>query len=951
MKATGSTTTTPSKLLAAGLALVAAVAVIHPAAQAQEAAPSPTPGGVHGLKASASTGGAVRLSEPTAADAWAQVGKSVEATAGAYGFTAEARSHRLRGREATLRLEFLGDGDEVLASFRSGRVFGDRDWTPMVGYGVAPEGSRRVRLLLALEGEGERGRGTAAGWAEFRNPRLSPAPRVTVKGPRHGVVTAGRSLSVTLSVGDTPEGVRWSARLLDLFGRILVIWEAPAGKRHQDFQGLPPGYYELDWRLDFADGAPPVGERERFAVLDGEPRPSGSPFAVDAGLSLAAAKQPGAAADLARLLDRIGLVTVRDRLRTAAAFPEAGTSHLDAFVRAARAQGAAGLTVDQVVHDLPPWMSAAPDQPRAAAAAPEDLRQLYGLFEQAARELGPEVAYWEVWNEPDVDFFAGRPEEFAGMLKAAYLGVKKGNPAAEVLLGGVAGPPGPWLDRLFAAGAADYYDLFNWHSYRPYATIADDAEAFRGLQQRHGVDLPQWLTETGDPTGPGLAAEREQAALYVKRTVVGLDSGVEKVFPFYLFPYRRPGEDGFGLLDDEERPLPALPVLAAMTRMLGRGAPLGHEAGPGAGLWWFDSGEGPVAVTWSDEEVDWPASLAAAKVRDLSGNPLAQPTKLGPEPVYLAGMRPPDSLVAPPRPPRRRRAAEDLDRLGLVVDLRVQPAADGPLSSRQREEPVGIVPGDRLPAQLALYNFSSRPAAVTLDVEVPKGWRVEGGAEKRTVAPGDRQVLPLTVRVGKQVDLERTAWLRVTASAPGFTVAPTAAALAADRERLPWRTVRSLLSGAKDRGLWSAHSTAEVGVTLDPEGAGGGLRLAFTSSAEGGGWGFAAREVAGRDHLSRGQGLRLTTAAPRARAAALVVDLETAAQETYRAFLPAAEGQPGGATRVLLWSDFSQVGGEGAGKRLDPAAVRQVAVGVQLPGPGVVGPLVLGPVEVVKVGR
>ena len=30
---------------------------------------------------------------------------------------------------------------------------------------------------------------------------------------------------------------------------------------------------------------------------------------------------------------------------------------------------------------------------------------------------------WELWNEPDIGFFAGRAEEYVGLLKAGFLGI------------------------------------------------------------------------------------------------------------------------------------------------------------------------------------------------------------------------------------------------------------------------------------------------------------------------------------------------------------------------------------------------------------------------------------------------------------------------------------------------------------------------------------------------
>ncbi len=52
---------------------------------------------------------------------------------------------------------------------------------------------------------------------------------------------------------------------------------------------------------------------------------------------------------------------------------------------------------------------------------------------------GRNVRYWEIWNEPDLcHFWGGTPEEYARMLKVAYLVIKNRDPQATVIWGGLA---------------------------------------------------------------------------------------------------------------------------------------------------------------------------------------------------------------------------------------------------------------------------------------------------------------------------------------------------------------------------------------------------------------------------------------------------------------------------------------------------------------------------------
>lgn len=97
----------------------------------------------------------------------------------------------------------------------------------------------------------------------------------------------------------------------------------------------------------------------------------------------------------------------------------------------------------------------------------------------------PTVMFWELYNEPDAtDLFVGYegwgeyPQQYVDMLRRAKTAVKRANPNAKILLGGVAHdwfqPDGPfvesWIDDVLSYGAADYFDIFNFHA---YPTAAD----------------------------------------------------------------------------------------------------------------------------------------------------------------------------------------------------------------------------------------------------------------------------------------------------------------------------------------------------------------------------------------------------------------------------------------------------------------------------------------------
>ncbi len=122
------------------------------------------------------------------------------------------------------------------------------------------------------------------------------------------------------------------------------------------------------------------------------------------------------------------------------------------------------------------------------------------------------INYVILWNEPNLALEWGfrqvDPEEHVNMLQQAYLGAKRGNPAVQVLGGAVAptlepvGSPNgmhdlTFLERMYAAGLADTYDILSIHSYglgHPH----DEAPAAERLNYRRAELVRDLMVRNGD---------------------------------------------------------------------------------------------------------------------------------------------------------------------------------------------------------------------------------------------------------------------------------------------------------------------------------------------------------------------------------------------------------------------------------------------------------------------
>jgi hypothetical protein len=230
-----------------------------------------------------------------------------------------------------------------------------------------------------------------------------------------------------------------------------------------------------------------------------------------------------------------------------------------------------GLTPLPILAYTAPWASSGPNGDRACP--PTDLR-FYARFvyESVARYKG-DIKYWEVWNEPNIGFFAGSIPQYVDLLKAASIAARQADPDCHILFGGMAGVDLRFARRCYEHGAAPYFDVMACHPYQWGRTFNDGwfAEKLTNLQtlmrECDGRRKPVWLTEIGWSTGEGVSNE-DQARLLVQSYVSALslaDLNVAKVFWFCVKDWGGPGH---GLFADDGARKPAFGAYRALTQEL-----------------------------------------------------------------------------------------------------------------------------------------------------------------------------------------------------------------------------------------------------------------------------------------------------------------------------------------------------------------------------------------------
>ncbi len=184
-----------------------------------------------------------------------------------------------------------------------------------------------------------------------------------------------------------------------------------------------------------------------------------------------------------------------------------------------------------ILNSTPSWASLPGLPPYASApTSVEEYAEFVGLV--AERYAGKVTAY-EVYNEPNTSvFWAPSPDAaaYTELLQAAYTSIKAADPTATVL-GGVLISIATWppyyvnpvdyLQQMYDAGAAGYFDALSFHPYHYSLKFSEGApwwnlSPINQMAMMHDImvangdgDKLIWSTEYGQPTA--VANEATQA--------------------------------------------------------------------------------------------------------------------------------------------------------------------------------------------------------------------------------------------------------------------------------------------------------------------------------------------------------------------------------------------------------------------------------------------------------
>ena len=207
--------------------------------------------------------------------------------------------------------------------------------------------------------------------------------------------------------------------------------------------------------------------------------------------------------------------------------------HWDSLVRISSHYG---LRILPVISGTPRWASSHPDLDSYHTYPPRDFTD-FGIFiRKVVERYGRKIYLWEIWNEPDAQFWKGSTQEYCRLLQETDSALRVADPTAKIVLGGVSSTSLHFLKELLSLGALDYVDIVGIHLYgSDSGDVLKRAENFIDVLDESSETIPVWVTEIGLSTPFQYNTEEDQAS-FLERVFTELStmSRIQRLFWYEL---------------------------------------------------------------------------------------------------------------------------------------------------------------------------------------------------------------------------------------------------------------------------------------------------------------------------------------------------------------------------------------------------------------------------------
>ena len=219
----------------------------------------------------------------------------------------------------------------------------------------------------------------------------------------------------------------------------------------------------------------------------------------------------------------------------------------------------------------------------ASPQHPESIAAFAAWAAAAAQRFHGKHILWELWNEPNIDFWSPKPDvrQYSALAVAAAKAIRQADPGATIIGPASSGFPWEFLETFFQSGILGYLDAVSIHPYRepkrgPETATADYAK-LRALIDNHTPPskkgpIPILSGEWGYSSWERGVTPETQADFIVRQQLANLLNHV----PLSIwYDWKNDGDDpkenehNFGTVQPDLTPKPAYQAIKVFTRELG----------------------------------------------------------------------------------------------------------------------------------------------------------------------------------------------------------------------------------------------------------------------------------------------------------------------------------------------------------------------------------------------
>jgi hypothetical protein len=233
---------------------------------------------------------------------------------------------------------------------------------------------------------------------------------------------------------------------------------------------------------------------------------------------------------------------------------------------------------EPVVDARHPVGEPAPERHLASPRHPKSVTAFARWSAAAARHFQGRHILWEIYNEPNGDFWRPKPDaaEYTTMALATAKAIRQAEPSATIIAPAMSGFDWKYLEYFLRSGVLEFLDGVSVHPYRSHnyspETAAVDYKRLRELIDRCAPPskrgkVPILSGEWGYPSSTDGVSLETQAAFAVRQQLSNLLNGVPlSIWYDWKNDGRNPAdsEQNYGTVNEDLQPKPAYTALKEM---------------------------------------------------------------------------------------------------------------------------------------------------------------------------------------------------------------------------------------------------------------------------------------------------------------------------------------------------------------------------------------------------